>query len=151
MEQPQIADGIEATAMIIRQGIMQHYKGSCIDELVPSSNITVHAAERRTGTNCQRHAIDIRQKSTVYIGEYPILTMQKRPALIVFHDDNITRSRTMRALKAELLLFLERYLPHIEIQEDTKGNRSAWREDRTLVMENVPKQELYRFGHLDSH
>jgi hypothetical protein len=114
-----VEEDIKATAMALRETIMEYFKGSCVERLVTSNNIRVTSIENgRAEFQYQRRHIEEQNRKLVSLSGVPLFSMHKMPDTLTFYEDTFKRSPQLRAVNAELSVFMDKYLIGVEIKTE---------------------------------
>lgn len=112
--------GIETTAMIIRERLMIYFKGSCVERLLSSGNVSLKEVNPGFRGEFQyvRQKAKKQDKRIVFVGSAPILTIQHVPDKVIFNQKVLRRSPELREVELLLFRFFREYLPAVEIEEN---------------------------------
>jgi hypothetical protein len=126
-------DDIQATIMALRQGLMQYFKGSAVDDVVRVNSLQWSSHNPHTQHRYQAEQNRFVNRLTVHLGHHPLLTVEHEPDSICLHLGTLDRSKVMRKIKQGIVSARNSYLTSVILSTDTVGNPQDWKGDKTLV------------------
>lgn len=116
VENNSVEEDIQSTIMAIREVLMTYYKGSCVENLVNSHNVSLHSVADSGGYYYQRLDRDIKQPSVLVLADVTIARLGKSPDKIILYSSVLKRSKEFRMIQENMITFLQRFLKNVEIE-----------------------------------
>ena len=112
---------IDATVMLIRELLMEYFKGTCIERMTTVNNVYVESVRQGGQYNYQRREARNRDVRQLYISGIPILEMQHNDDTITLFTKVLRRSPEFKAVEQGILKFLNTYLLGVKVKNSRKG------------------------------
>lgn len=105
---------LEATTIVIRETLMQYFKGTCIDSFAYAPNVMLHQVYGNHRYQYERQEAERIARAHLQLGRVRLFELTREPAKIVFHP-NLLRSPQLLHIRKEIKRFMKQYLPNVEV------------------------------------
>lgn len=150
-----VNDGIQATAMAIRETLMDYYKGTCVERMTESRVClqSYHDFERTSSRGrsyyFQRRERDLERKMMLTLGSVPLYVLSDNPQTLLAYLPILYRSPQLKAVHEVVSGFMADYLSGVTMANHTTRKPTnlgiEWKTDVTddseLVQSSRPRME----------
>lgn len=146
----EIQDGVRGFSMVLRESIMDYYKGTCIQSFgsmsrysVGRNGIPLPNDGSRRNFNYEREEHNRRNPVAYYLGDSKMFELWRDDHEVVFHPSVMRRSEYISVAYDQLQEFFNKFLPAVKfIEKDTKKSRSQTdgSSDRNFIYREIDQQ-----------
>jgi hypothetical protein len=115
----------ELTVMRIRERLMGYFKDHCVENFVVNPYIRWETIVGNRQYQYRREEADMQRKRVLYIGDIPLLEVQKQPNIVRLYSKTLTTSDILKQINGEINKVFHDYLPGVKVESVAKGTEDV--------------------------
>lgn len=127
----EIQDGVRGFSMVLREAIMDYYKGTCIQSFgslsrydIRRNGVPLQNDGTRRNFNYEREEHNRRNPVAYYLGDSKMFELWRDDHEVVFHPSVMRRSEYISVAYDQLKEFFTKFLPSVTIiEKDSKNSK----------------------------